>query len=215
MSSTETTSDSSSEKILFFLKTRGSQTADTIAQQLGITSVGARQHLSKLLKKSLVEHRDERTSVGRPKRYWQLTPTGQAQFPNTHSQLTVEMIGSIRDLFGEGGLDKIIAKREADTLKRYSEQLSPYKSLVHKVKKLAELRSAEGYMADYEKCEEGGYYLHENHCPICAAATECQGFCRSELDIFRTALGKKIRVERCEYLLEGARRCSYRIEEKQ
>lgn len=51
----------------------------------------------------------------------------------------------------------------------------------------------------------------EDHCPICAAATSCQGFCRSELDIFKMVLGKDVNVVREEHLLSEGRRCAYRI----
>ena len=51
----------------------------------------------------------------------------------------------------------------------------------------------------------------ENHCPICAAAQACMGFCRSELELFRQALGEGVRVEREEHILLGARRCAYRV----
>jgi predicted ArsR family transcriptional regulator len=51
----------------------------------------------------------------------------------------------------------------------------------------------------------------ENHCPICAAATLCQSFCRSELEIFQDVLGPGARVERTDHILAGARRCAYRI----
>lgn len=46
---------------------------------------------------------------------------------------------------------------------------------------------------------------------ICAAATSCQGFCRSELSMFRDLLGPEADVERTEHLLQGARRCAYLI----
>jgi hypothetical protein len=52
------------------------------------------------------------------------------------------------------------------------------------VARLAEALSREGYMAE-SWAEGGGYVLVENHCPICVAATSCQGFCRAELDTFR------------------------------
>ena len=55
-----------------------------------------------------------------------------------------------------------------------------------------------------------GWILAENHCPICAAARTCQGFCRSELALFRSLLAPA-NVTRVEYLLDGARRCAYRI----
>ena len=64
-------------------------------------------------------------------------------------------------------------------------------------------------MADHWQEADGAYMLVENHCPICAAATACAGFCRSELETFRAALGAE--VERSEHILLGARRCAYRI----
>jgi predicted ArsR family transcriptional regulator len=56
--------------------------------------------------------------------------------------------------------------------------------------------------------------LVENHCPICVAAKACQGFCRSELALFRETLGEKVSVERDEHIVAGARRCVYRIAAK-
>jgi len=202
------------EQMLFYLKTRGASSAQAMAQYFEMTTVGARQHLLKLQEKGLVQFTAERKSVGRPKRFWQLTEKAQARFPDTHAQLSLEMITSIRDLFGESGLDKVIRKREKESLVRYRETLSSSKTLADKVKKLAELRSLEGYMASYETCRDGGLLLIENHCPICAAASECQNFCRSELAIFRKALGKNYKVTRRDYLLDGARRCSYWVVQK-
>ncbi len=77
--------------------------------------------------------------------------------------------------------------------------------------RLAELRSVEGYMAAWSADADGGFTLVENHCPICAAATACQGFCRAELEVFRAVLGDGVSVERTDYILAGARRCAYRI----
>ena len=75
----------------------------------------------------------------------------------------------------------------------------------------AALRAAEGYMAKWSREDDGTYLLVENHCPICAAAAACQGFCRAELALFRTALGECVTVERTDHILAGARRCAYRI----
>ena len=61
------------------------------------------------------------------------------------------------------------------------------------------------------RAEGDGYVLIENHCPICVAATACQGFCRSELDTFREVLGPDVSVDRVEHIVNGDRRCVYRI----
>jgi predicted ArsR family transcriptional regulator len=76
--------------------------------------------------------------------------------------------------------------------------------------RLAEARTREGYMAE-SRPEGEGYLLVENHCPICVAATACQGFCRAELDTFREVLGPDVAVERTEHIVNGDRRCAYRV----
>ncbi len=57
-------------------------------------------------------------------------------------------------------------------------------------------------MADFRQEEDGSWLLWESHCPICAAARACRGFCRSELALFRQLLAPA-GVEREQYLLEG------------
>lgn len=199
------------ERILYLLKTRGAQTAAGLAAKLDITAVGARQHLDRLRDQELVAFEDRREAVGRPKRYWRLTDDGHARFPDTHGHLTVELIGSIRSVFGEDGLDQIIARREAETLSSYQAAISPIADLQGKVSKLADIRDREGYMAQWRREPDDSYLLVENHCPMCAAARTCQGFCRSELTIFQTVLGDDVSVSRVEHVLEGGRRCAYRI----
>lgn len=65
-------------------------------------------------------------------------------------------------------------------------------------------------MAEYETLEDGSLLLIENHCPICAAAATCQGFCRAEQAIFSEVL--QAEVVRVEHILSHARRCAYRVQ---
>ncbi len=58
------------------------------------------------------------------------------------------------------------------------------------------------------------WLLIEDHCPICAAAQTCQGFCRAELRIFQEVIGTQATVTREEHLLSNARRCVYRVSAK-
>ena len=107
-------------------------------------------------------------------------------------------------------LDAVIADRYQVSLDRYTEALSGARSLAGRLKRLTALRTEEGYMAELEKTAEG-WLLVENHCPICAAAAHCQGFCSNELNLFQAVLGEDAEVARAEYLLAGGRRCAYRI----
>ena len=82
-------------------------------------------------------------------------------------------------------------------------------SVTERVERLVAIRSREGYMAQLQVESDGSLLLIENHCPICAAAASCQGFCRAELAVFQQVLG--VPVERVEHILSGSRRCTYRI----
>jgi predicted ArsR family transcriptional regulator len=124
--------------------------------------------------------------------------------------LTLSLIESIRREFGEAALDRLIQSREEGTGHSYRAALDGTPDLPARVALLAKLRSREGYMAEFQ-ADDAGFLLIENHCPICAAATACQGFCRAELEIFRSVLGPDVAVERIDHILAGARRCAYRI----
>lgn len=200
------------DRILFLLKTGGATTAARLAGRLGISAQAAREQLGALHGEGLVTYADEAGGRGRPKRLWSLAEKAQSRFPDTHAELTVELIGAIRSELGARALDKLIVRRERETFERYAQALAACRRLDLKVRKLAELRSAEGYMAEVQPTpDRKGLLLIENHCPICAAARACQGFCRAELEVFRDALGPGATVEREEHLLTGARRCAYRI----
>jgi len=73
------------------------------------------------------------------------------------------------------------------------------------------MRTEEGYMAETQALSDGSFLLIENHCPICAAAAVCTGFCDKELEAFQCILGQDVTVERAEHIVAGARRCVYRV----
>ena len=213
------------DNVLFLLKTRGPQTAQKLAELLELTSMGARRQLESAQEKGLVGFEDVADKVGRPSRRWHLTEAGHARFPDRHADLTLQMIQQVRTLFGEEGMEKLITARERDSEAAYlaalaaaeaeaeaaTPQAAPQPALAARVQALARARDAEGYMAETEVQPDGSLLLIENHCPICAAAASCQGFCRSELQVFQRVLGEGCRVERAEHLLSGARRCVYVI----
>lgn len=200
------------QRILMLLKMHGANTAAILGKKLGITGEAVRQQLVRLHEEDLVIAYSQSQGVGRPSQYWDLTPLGHARFPDTHAQLTVQLLNSVRELLGADALDKLINARETQTRALYQAALEKISDWRERVQKLAELRSEEGYMAEVETDQDGKLLLIENHCPICAAATACQGFCRAELNIFREILGSDVKVERQDYILSGDRRCTYSIQ---
>lgn len=198
------------EKALRVLKTKGPQPISVVAGELGITVEGARFHLLKLEKEGLVESRAEAKGRGRPKQIWSLTASGNSRFPDTHAVLAANIITMIREALGEEALYKVIENHEQRMHARYAHEINGIPGLEERLVKLVEIRSKEGYMAEFERIDDG-YLLVENHCPICEAAKVCNGFCNTELSIFKSVLGDEVRIERMEHIVKGGRRCSYII----
>ena len=198
------------DRLLYQLKSRGPQPAATLAGALAITPMGAHKQLQVLQAQGFVISHDEVDGPGRPKRQWALTPAGHARFPDRHGELAVQLIRQAAAVLGPAAVDQLISAREREQQAAYDAALSGLTTLGARVRRLAQLRAGEGYMARAEK-QGRTWLLIEDHCPICAAAASCQGLCRSELQIFARCLGDGVRVERVEHVLAGGRRCAYRV----
>lgn len=204
----------SRRQILELLKRYGPQDAVSLAAEQGISAMAVRQHLYALRHEKLVTYVQQPRPVGRPAKLWQLTEAAQRLFPDAHATLCVELVEALGETFGKRGLEKLVAARRRQQLQQYARQIPKRASLSRRLNRLAEIRSAEGYMAEVLKDDDGAWLLVENHCPICAAATACTGLCAAELEVFQAVLGEGVEIERTEHILEGARRCAYRVRRK-
>ena len=194
------------------LKTRGPQSVKILSKQLDITTMGVRQHLNELAARGLVTRTAENHQTrGRPAHYWQLTHTGHRQFPDSHAVACVTLITRIRNQFGDEALQDIIRGNQDADLNRYQKALEQTdRDLASQLSKLAELRSEEGFMAEV-RLIPNGWLLIQNHCPIYNAAQSSQHYCYSELRLLTTLLAGRATIERTDYLLDGARRCAYKV----
>ncbi len=197
--------------IVKILKTQGPLDSAQLADQLGLTAMAVRQHLYALQSEGHVEAEERPVPIGRPAKHWRLTREADQLFPEAYAELNVSLIQALRDTFGEEGLDQVLVSRCAQQRQDYAKRIRASAPLDKKLKELARVRTEEGYMAEVRREKDGSYLLIENHCPICAAANACQGFCSTELDLFRSVLGRGVAVERVEHIVAGDRRCAYRI----
>ena len=198
------------DRLLHELKSRGPQSSATLAAAVAITPMGAHKQLQALQAQGLVSAHDESSGPGRPRRVWTLSAAGHARFPDRHGDLAVQLIRHAGEVLGAGAVDRLLAAREQEQQAAYRAAMAGLSSLGARVRRLAELRAREGYMARAEK-QGRAWLLVEDHCPICAAAAACPGLCRVELQVFAGCLGEGVRIERVEHVLAGARRCAYRI----
>ncbi len=192
------------------LKRVDTATAGELAAEFELTDTAVRQHLEQLQELGLVRRTEgSAQGRGRPAARWQLTPASATMFPDRHVDLTVDLIESIRSELGDEALERVVDSRSKRQAEQYRTMVGGG-SVAVRVRRLAEQRTAEGYVAEVI-ADGDDLVLVEHHCPICTAAATCTSLCRGELEAFQHALGDEVTVRREQHVLSGDQRCAYRV----
>ena len=211
MSELEEAIGTAQRRIVDLMKRSGPRTTSELAESLGVTTQAIRPQLAELEERGLVDAEMIVSGArGRPPLGWALSPLAIDLFPDRHSDLTVELIDAMRTALGDDGLEKVLAERDKTQLADFDRHLPSGADVETRVELLARRRTQQGYMAEVVT-DGDDLLLVEHHCPVCAAATTCQGLCSNELDLFRSAIGPGATIERTQHLLSGDDRGVYRI----
>jgi iron-sulfur cluster biosynthesis transcriptional regulator SufR len=198
--------------ILTMLKTKGSLSVSDMAKQLSITEMAVRRHLNTLERDGLIEAKLVRQAMGRPTNLYSLTSQADDLFPKKYQHLTLDLLGELVSEAGEEQVDRLFERRKERLIHRYGEQMQG-KPLAERVKTLAEIQNANGYMVDWNAVENGQYIINEHNCPISQVANQYNHACQCELMMFKSLLDAD--VERTECLVKGGNKCSYVIQERE
>ncbi|MFM1896304.1 MAG: hypothetical protein RLZZ385_1378 [Pseudomonadota bacterium] len=203
---------SSRQQILLQLKTRGPRTVKMLAQRLGMTTMGARQHLLELQQQGLVSALTETAGTrGRPRQVWKLTAGGHERFPDGHAAIAVGLLDLMEQHLPATSFHQIVDDLGHRELGRYQQALRSCANLEDRLMELTRLRSVDGYLAELRLLPDGNWLLIENHCPVYAAAARCRSLCEGECRLLEELLQPLATVERTELRLDGSRRCAFRI----
>ncbi len=97
-------------EVLELLRRKGRLSAETIANDLGVTTNAVRQHLINLERDGLVISQPERSGRGRPSLLFALTERADAVFPKRYGQLATMVLQEVQEMEGPQALDEIFAR---------------------------------------------------------------------------------------------------------
>src|SRR3990170_3765068 len=207
-----TTLSASAREVLLALKKRGEARADEIAEALGITPSGVRQHLSGLRADGLVVYRKIRAGPGRPKFAYRLTELAEPLFPKAYHELTNELLEHLEEEDPEL-LVRIFERRRNGRVDAALVRLAG-KPFHDKVGELARILDEDGYLTDFESRPDGTYLISERNCAILEVALRYGLACSTELEFLREAL-PEAEVERVSHKLAGTYVCAYEVRPRQ
>ena len=198
--------------VLYALRRRGEATAEQVADQLGMTVSGARQHLTALARAGLVDSAEMPSTElkrGRRALAYSATAAADGYFPKAYGELTNELLGYVADSDPEL-LEDVFAKRRQHRIEHAQTRLAGKRTLGTKVAELTRILDEDGYLATYEKVGPGVYRVIEHNCAIWAVAQRYGQACTSEIDFIRASL-PDAEIERVQHMVAGARHCAYEI----
>lgn len=200
--------ESTREKIFGILKTKGQMTVADLSGALGITHISIRHHLSSLQNEKLVEAREERHGVGRPRLVYRLTATGMERNSTTYLKLTNLLLHQLKEQLPPPVVERILldmASHMAGELRARVAGLP----LEERIETLIALLIPEGFLARVEPLGSNQYCLTELVCPYATISLQHPEVCVLDASMLSSALGAK--VERRTCILSGSDSCTFTI----
>ena len=140
------------------------RTAHDLAVMLGIQESAARGHLERLEEKGLVAPSFHREGVGRPRKRYALTPSGQENFPKKYDLILDTVVDELLSREGEGYVSALfaeagerMARTVARTLPRSATKDERARALVAALNRL-------GFNCTAEKTPDGRYRIVRTNC---------------------------------------------------
>jgi predicted ArsR family transcriptional regulator len=194
--------------VLVALKRRGEASVGSLAEALGITPSGIRQHLAALKSAGLVASRQARGRPGRPADLYHSTDLAEAHFSPASGDFTLELLEYIQQE-DPNLVPRIFDRRRRRRVDQAHTQLTG-DSVEEKVAGLVELLDNEGYLAAFEKLPDHTYRMTLHNCAIWGVASQYGQACTTELEFLREVLSEAD-IERVSHKVAGAYVCGYHI----
>lgn len=198
-------------RILSLLKDRSALTADELADLLKISAVAVRRHLTKLERDQLVTYKEVQRGMGRPSFVYELGEAADNFFPRRYQELALEVLVTVRDLYGEQAVDAVFQHRSDNLMEKYRRRITG-NTLETRLDQLTKLREADGYMSTWQANGDGTFVLREANCPIIHAAEACGCACNQDEVLLGNLLDAEIL--RREHLVAGDGACCYEVRAK-
>ncbi|MBK6798100.1 MAG: DeoR family transcriptional regulator [Acidobacteria bacterium] len=198
----------SRSSIVDLLKTNGAMSVEQLAQELAVSKVCVRRHLSLLESDGLISYVEERHERGRPRFIYKLTDKARCFFPQNYDEFARDLLLQIQRQFGDEGLENVIAARTNELIERIKKDLDGT-SFDESVKILTKTINSNGYLADARRLKDGSYRLRHRNCPTENVAVQYPIVCEEEMRVYQETLGCEV-VRECR-IVDGARMCEFRI----
>jgi predicted ArsR family transcriptional regulator len=180
-------------KLIEVLKGTVGMAVPGLAEELGMSYMGTKQHCEALRKAGYLERwRVPRSQVGRPEIWYRLTPKAEVLFGGPPVGMLLEVLESARALFGDMAPERLMRRHYERQQAEWLPRVHRGRSLVERATRLVDLRSREGCVNRCRFDSERGFRIEELHHPLRAVFAAYPRVAAMELRVMEELLGAKV-----------------------
>jgi len=178
-----------------------------LAEQLGMSYMGVKQHCVELEGEGYLDTWRRAKGIGRPELLYRLTERVHELFPTASNGMTITLLENAKALFGPAAAEKLLFSVFQKKAESYQARVRA-DTIAERAGKLARLRDTEGCMAEIEQ-DAAFIRIIEYHCPIRDLLKAFPIVARLEAELFTRVLGAT--VQREEAHASGLYRCVFTL----
>ncbi len=193
-------------EILNTLKRTKGLSVNELVGKMKMSYMGIKQHCLTLERDGYLDTWRRPQKMGRPEMVYRLTRRTHDLFPCDSNDFTLELLKSIKDVYGPNGPEKMlfsVFERKTAALKAKVKG----ETVVDRAKWFAAQREKEGFMSQYVSDGEDGPHIMECHSPILNLLDQYPIIGRLEQDLVAGVLG--VEVRRAETRTSGLYECAF------
>ena len=180
-------------EIIMLLKRSVGLSVAELGKELGMSYMGVKQHCIALEKRGYLDTWRRPKEIGRPEKAYRLTEKANALFPDVGSELTLEILDSIKAISGANAAEKLLFAYFQKIGRNYQAKVKG-ESLEERLQSLARIRDREGRLSSFEAGDEG-VRLVEYHDPLRGIAAAFDSVHRMEEQMLERVLGVSVSRE--------------------
>ncbi|MFD3448799.1 helix-turn-helix transcriptional regulator [Microbacteriaceae bacterium 4G12] len=204
---------STKDEIISLLKFKNQLTVTELAQELRVTEMAVRRHLSKLEKDNLIKATLVRQSIGRPTYVYELSTKGEDLFPKQYKDFATELLRDLEHMGQEQLIEQLFEARTERMKKQLEKRLVTRQTIGAKLKEIVLVQEQNGYMTEVEAQEDDTFIIKKQNCPLLSVADQFPLLCQCEGKMYQELL-PDTDITMISSISSGDHLCMYKIKEK-
>lgn len=195
--------------MLLHMRESGGATIAELAERIGISDEGARQHLLRMERKGWIQRRETRPSggrAGRPAAVYEVSPSGEAFFPKRYDELSIALADILLASHGPAALKGALETVTDAWVGNWAPRLKG-KSLDERLTLLKSYYLPDDPFLTIER--NGHVSLVEHNCPFLNVAMKRPALCSITVNALTQLLGHRVYRQRTFQNGDGC--CEFRV----